>query len=64
MDLLPEAESRERALAIARKLKHTGPAFLISGATGEGTRELCAAVMQLIEGIAAGQDLAGISRHP
>ncbi|MBK9251144.1 MAG: GTPase ObgE [Proteobacteria bacterium] len=60
MDLLPEAESRERALAIARKLKHTGPAFLISGATGEGTRELCAAVMQLIEGIAAGQDLAGI----
>jgi GTPase len=60
MDLLPEAEALERAVAIARKLRHTGPAFLISGATGAGTRELCAAVMQLIEGIGAGKDISGI----
>jgi GTP-binding protein len=55
MDLLPADEAREKATAIARKLKHSGPAFILSGATGEGTRELCAAVMQLIEGLAGGQ---------
>ena len=60
MDLLPLEDARQRAVSIARKLKHTGPAFLISGATGEGTRELSAAVMQLIERIAAGEDVSGI----
>jgi GTP-binding protein len=60
MDLLPADEARARAIAIARKLKHSGPAFILSGATGEGTRELCAAVMQLIEGLAAGQDVSEI----
>lgn len=60
MDLLPPDEAREKAIAIARKLKHAGPAFLVSGATGEGTRELCAAVMRLIEAIASGQETSGI----
>ena len=48
-DLLPEAEAEERAAEIVRRLRHRGPKFLISGATGKGTKELCAAVMRLIE---------------
>lgn len=48
-DLLPEAEAQERAADIARRLRHRGPKFLISGATGAGTRELCEAVMQALE---------------
>jgi GTP-binding protein len=53
--LLPEA-AHERAVRIARGLRFTGPVFLISGATGEGTRELCQAVMELLEAVAAGQE--------
>ena len=60
MDLLPADEARAKAVSIARKLRHTGPAFIISGATGEGTRELSLAVMKLIEGIAAGKDVSDI----
>lgn len=48
-DLLPEAEALERSRSILRRLRHRGPHFLISGATGQGTRELCAAVMALLE---------------
>jgi len=52
-DLLPEAEARERAADIARRLRHKGPKFLISGATGAGTRELVEAVMRHLETEAA-----------
>ena len=48
-DLLPEKEAEARAADIVRRLRHRGPKFLISGATGKGTKELCAAVMRLIE---------------
>ncbi len=48
-DLLPAREAEERARAIARDLRYRGPKFLISGATAEGTRELCEAVMRLLE---------------
>jgi GTP-binding protein len=48
-DLLPEAEAEERAKDIARRLRHKGPRFLISGVTGAGTRELCEAVMRQLE---------------
>jgi len=48
-DLLPAPEAKKRAAAIVRALRHRGPHFLISGATGEGTRELCAAVMTFLE---------------
>src|SRR6201984_2144781 len=44
-DLLPENEAEQRARAIVRALRYRGPHFLISGATGAGTRELCAAGM-------------------
>ena len=48
-DLLPEAEGQKRARAIVRSLRFRGPHFLVSGATGHGTRELCAAVMEFLE---------------
>ncbi|MDE2448121.1 MAG: GTPase ObgE, partial [Gammaproteobacteria bacterium] len=48
-DLLPEAEAEKRARAIVRSLRHRGPHFLVSGATGRGTRELCEAVMAFLE---------------
>jgi GTP-binding protein len=56
MDLLLPEEARERAAQIVRKLRFTGPVFLISGATGEGTQLLCQMAMRLIEAIAAGQE--------
>ena len=48
-DLLPREEAERRAAAIVRALRYTGPRFLISGATGEGTKALCGAVMRLLE---------------
>jgi GTP-binding protein len=54
-DLLLPEEAQQRAIGIAQALGFDGPAFLISGATGEGTRELCLAVMELLEAVAAGR---------
>jgi GTPase len=48
-DLLPAAQAEERARTIVRRLRYRGPQFLISGATGEGTKPLCEAVMRLLE---------------
>jgi GTPase len=48
-DLLPDEEAEQRARAIVRRLRYRGPHFLISGATGAGTRELSEAVMKLLE---------------
>jgi GTP-binding protein len=48
-DLLPPAEAERRARAIVRRLRYRGPHFLISGATGEGTKSLCEAAMRLLE---------------
>jgi GTP-binding protein len=48
-DLLPPREAEQRARSIVRALRFRGPHFLISGATGEGTRALCEAVMRLLE---------------
>lgn len=48
-DLLPPADAERRAKEIVRKLRYRGPSFLISGATGEGTRELVEAVMRFLE---------------
>jgi GTPase len=55
-DLLPEGEALERAKEIVRRLRYKGPSFLISGATGQGTPELCEAVMGFLEGKAAKRD--------
>ncbi|HEX4389383.1 MAG TPA: GTPase ObgE [Steroidobacteraceae bacterium] len=52
-DLLPPAEAEKRARAIVRALRYRGPHFLISAASGEGTRELCGSVMAFLEENAA-----------
>ncbi len=48
-DLLPDEEAQRRAADIARRLRYRGPRFLISAATGRGTRELAEALMQFLE---------------
>jgi GTP-binding protein len=48
-DLLPEKDAERRARAIVRALRYRGPRFLISAATGAGTRELCESVMTFLE---------------
>ncbi len=48
-DLLPEDEARAKATDIAVALKNCGPAFLISGVSGAGTRDLTEAVMRFLE---------------
>jgi GTPase len=48
-DLLPDAEAEGLANQIARRLRYRGPRFLISAATGRGTRELAEAVMTFLE---------------
>jgi GTP-binding protein len=57
-DLLLPEEAAARAVKIARALKFAGPVFLISGATGEGTRELSVAVMEFLEAVAAEREPA------
>src|ERR1700734_899889 len=48
-DLLPDTEAEQRAADIARRLRYRGPRFLISAATGRGTRELAEALMTFLE---------------
>jgi GTP-binding protein len=48
-DLMPDAEAQKRAKAIVRSLRFRGPHFLISAATGEGTKQLTEAVMAFLE---------------
>ena len=57
-DLLPEPEAEQRAREIVRRLRYRGPKFLISGATGQGTRALCEAVMRFLEEQAAAERAA------
>jgi GTPase len=48
-DLMPDDEAEKRARAIVRSLRFRGPHFLISGATGRGTKDLAEAVMSFLE---------------
>src|SRR6516162_9347744 len=48
-DLLPDDDAEKRARAIIRSLRFRGPTFLVSGATGRGTKELMEAVMAFLE---------------
>jgi GTP-binding protein len=48
-DLLPADEALARAKAIVRKLRWKGPWFMVSAATGEGTREVCFKVMEFLD---------------
>ena len=49
LDLLLPAEGAARCREIVRRLRWKGPVWRISGATGQGTRELCLALMNRIE---------------
>ena len=55
MDLMLPDDAREHALRIVRRLRFKGPVFLVSAATGEGTRSLVQSVMALIEAVAEGR---------
>jgi GTP-binding protein len=48
-DLMPDEEAEKKARAIIRALRFRGRHFLISGATGRGTKELAEAVMGFLE---------------
>jgi len=48
-DLMPDQDAEVLARSIVRRLRFRGPHFLVSGATGRGTQELCAAVMNFLE---------------
>ncbi|RDH85379.1 MAG: GTPase ObgE [endosymbiont of Escarpia spicata] len=48
-DLLPSGELEERQQQILTKLGWTGPFFVISAVTGEGTQELISALMERLE---------------
>lgn len=48
-DLMLDEEAEKRARTIVRSLRFRGPHFLISGATGRGTKELADAVMSFLE---------------
>src|SRR6516162_2242477 len=47
-DLLLPQEAEARARSIIRRLRFRGPHFLVSGATGEGTRTLTEKVMEFL----------------
>ena len=49
IDLLPADLCVARCDEIVRRLRYKGPVFRISGATGEGTAQLCQAVMRHLE---------------
>ena len=47
-DLLPEAEMESLCNEIVQRLQWDAPVFRISAVTGQGTKELCEAIMQTI----------------
>jgi GTP-binding protein len=49
IDLVTGAERERRCADIVRRLRFKGRVFRISGATGEGTQELCQAVMRQLD---------------
>ncbi|HXS26528.1 MAG TPA: GTPase ObgE [Steroidobacteraceae bacterium] len=57
-DLLPAADAERRAAEIVRRLRYRGPRFLISAATGQGTRELTEAVMRFLEEVSSSRGRA------
>ena len=53
LDLLPEEEVEERCQAVINQLGWQGPIFKISGLTSNGTKSLCAAIMDHIDELRA-----------
>ena len=52
-DLLPEPERAARVTALVRALDWTGPVFVVSSATGEGTGPLCEALFARLQALRA-----------
>jgi GTPase len=48
-DLLPPEEREKLAKAIVRRLRWKAPWFVVSAATGEGTRDICLRAMALLD---------------
>jgi GTP-binding protein len=55
IDLLTEDEVEKRCREIVRRLRFKGPVFRISGATRDGTDELCRAVMGRLDQLGAAE---------
>ncbi|HET7922555.1 MAG TPA: GTPase ObgE [Gammaproteobacteria bacterium] len=53
LDLLPASERDARCETIVKGLQWQGPVFRISGLAGDGTHELCQAIMQRLDQIRA-----------
>jgi GTP-binding protein len=51
IDLLPPAEAEKRCKEIVRRLRWKGPVYRISGATRQGTQEMCRDIMRRLEQI-------------
>jgi GTPase len=49
LDLLSPDDADARCREIVRRLRWKGPVYRVSGATGQGTRELCEALMRRVE---------------
>jgi len=60
IDLLPVVECQPHCAAIVKDLQWNGPVFQISGLSGQGTRELCQAIMQRLEAIQKESPLAPV----
>ena len=51
LDLLPDDEKEQRCQSVIDQLNWQGPVFKISGLAGNGTKDLCAAIMDYIDGV-------------
>ena len=51
LDLLPDDEQEQRCQSVIDQLGWQGPVFKISGLAGNGTKDLCAAIMDYIDGV-------------
>ena len=49
-DLLPDDEVEDACKAVVEELDWQGPVFVISAISGQGTKALCAAIMDYIDG--------------
>jgi GTP-binding protein len=58
IDLLPPADAEKRCKEIVRRLRWKGPVFRVSGATRQGTQDLCRHVMQRLDDLARPADPA------
>jgi GTP-binding protein len=52
IDLLPPGDAEKRCKEIVRRLRWKGPVYRISGATRQGTQELCRDIMRRLEELA------------